>query len=861
MNAYSLIGCLVILLCLTRQSSAKSTQDGLLGELLTADCNGYVHVLPNFPTGYLVLSEVATVFDMAYVSMFDKINEHCDISQEDFDHYMTVSPEYILMLIVTGKLNDRPICTSAGSNYDLRLALPYYLLVTVRHMRDFEEIDVLPESCSLDSLSEGDGCLLQVNVMDKINEMTNNDLFDLQELNIGIAIDSCPSDSPSNLFFSVVCTSPACQKMGAPCELNGECGDGLNCIEIPETESTDFTTFKVDSFLRHALGDQQVFFNSEEDPSSCIGGEGAGEVTMANDFKNWIRDRFYDLPASDETTIGFCSPMNQNAFSELLEGGDEYQDEYTFNVNCNAGCYDSFIGDGDCDDACNNYECNYDEGDCEYQYKRKLLDEDSILDELDEAFVSWNGQLTHGNILDADRKSGEDLPFTNDVIAAMDPERFDASNVLTMTCDMVFMISKPFPKGLIYYPHLKPFINFFTDVLARIQNCRSPVSTHTHLTPEQFAIRFLPFHIDFWMYQLLESDALDDFDLGKNLKGDLLSLFDLERSSIFDGALMKLPETGTYEYWKKEGVWGLQYSGLSNYIGQELNVKIAAVECPVPNNYSDRILTMPAYSLRLDGAFMDLVMNPRGCESDSDCQKKYEVCTVWDESSLENVDFLTNAMFPSVSYKDYGNHADYEFLESIDYLSWMESSKSDDPDAFLHMAKDVVSTLFLQQPMDDSLDDHPYSVCTPKTSSIYSGNGNMDDDDYNDYFSVDIFQTWLESQMKHSGNTISMPQLESMSKADLDEMTASMTIPDNSVKRSYIGLILGLVFGGLALLGLIGLIVHLSSKKRNGNNKKYNVDTLHHQPASTPVQTVNSQAMLNPMAYPPNPNQGYVTTM
>jgi hypothetical protein len=32
---------------------------------------------------------------------------------------------------------------------------------------------------------------------------------------------------------------------------------------------------------------------------------------------------------------------------------------------CSAGCYDGWPGDGYCDDACNNLQCNYDEGDCD----------------------------------------------------------------------------------------------------------------------------------------------------------------------------------------------------------------------------------------------------------------------------------------------------------------------------------------------------------------------------------------------------------------------------------------------------------------------------------------------------------------
>eukprot|EP00306_Pavlova_sp_CCMP459_P001385 CAMPEP_0185175576 /NCGR_PEP_ID=MMETSP1139-20130426/27015_1 /TAXON_ID=298111 /ORGANISM="Pavlova sp., Strain CCMP459" /LENGTH=223 /DNA_ID=CAMNT_0027741313 /DNA_START=29 /DNA_END=700 /DNA_ORIENTATION=- len=34
---------------------------------------------------------------------------------------------------------------------------------------------------------------------------------------------------------------------------------------------------------------------------------------------------------------------------------------------CAPGCHDGWPGDGYCDDACNNYHCNYDEGDCDVE--------------------------------------------------------------------------------------------------------------------------------------------------------------------------------------------------------------------------------------------------------------------------------------------------------------------------------------------------------------------------------------------------------------------------------------------------------------------------------------------------------------
>ena len=56
--------------------------------------------------------------------------------------------------------------------------------------------------------------------------------------------------------------------------------------------------------------------------------------------------------------------LNQVCPSDFISEKEGYKLRFTYEIMCNKKCRTDMIGDGNCDEACNNVTCGFDRGDC-----------------------------------------------------------------------------------------------------------------------------------------------------------------------------------------------------------------------------------------------------------------------------------------------------------------------------------------------------------------------------------------------------------------------------------------------------------------------------------------------------------------
>ena len=165
--------------------------------------------------------------------------------------------------------------------------------------------------------------------------------------------ECCSSDSDC-YYDTQVCNSDGyCQysceiEQGFCCYYDSDCGSGQEC-------NSDT------GFCGASLGGLGASCSSDSDCSSnyCDHGyccnEGYGTTTCCN----------YDSECQNVMGAAWvCSSTNYWCVEDYSYSGDS-SDSTETTSDCASGCPDSYINDGYCDSACNNYACDYDGDDCD----------------------------------------------------------------------------------------------------------------------------------------------------------------------------------------------------------------------------------------------------------------------------------------------------------------------------------------------------------------------------------------------------------------------------------------------------------------------------------------------------------------
>jgi len=179
--------------------------------------------------------------------------------------------------------------------------------------------------------------------------------------------ECCTSDSDC-YYDTQVCNSESyceysCEiEQGFCCYYDSDCGSGEEC-----DQDTGFCGASLGG-LGATCSSSSECANSYCDHGYCCN-EGYGTTTCCN----------YDSECQNVMGAAWiCSTINYWCVEDFSYSADDDDDDSSYDdssyddtttsSDCASGCPDYYINDGACDNACNNYACDYDGGDCDYDY-------------------------------------------------------------------------------------------------------------------------------------------------------------------------------------------------------------------------------------------------------------------------------------------------------------------------------------------------------------------------------------------------------------------------------------------------------------------------------------------------------------
>eukprot|EP00961_Rhodomonas_salina_P265794 3592697-Rhodomonas_salina.6 len=265
------------LLLATVAQGTRETEAGMWSELLTIDCAGHTHILANTPFAVSFDDGSSEFQHFWFNAVLQRAHARCPTaSKADFQANLIPSLHMLLNLL-WGSNTALPCDTDWAQAFD-----PMLNPNSIKVDMDF------PASCSPQTLADGKGCLLQL------------DLSGVTDSSLHIAADSCPG-SDHNMFLSVTLGGALATFM-QPCGSTAGCRGGLSCSALPGMEQMTGPELKraIQSGLEMA-----GFFDSAVDDPRCLGAQ--GQVDFVGEFKTFLTTHFFNGWGSiTGDTMEFC---------------------------------------------------------------------------------------------------------------------------------------------------------------------------------------------------------------------------------------------------------------------------------------------------------------------------------------------------------------------------------------------------------------------------------------------------------------------------------------------------------------------------------------------------------------------------
>jgi hypothetical protein len=300
--ARALISLLVILrLACGGATSAPQVEQGVWGELLTLDCEGRLHLLPNSPVAVsLDLRDGSAAHEFWVQKLLERAIERCASASDTALKTLLPTLEWALQYIVDPAARkqrvalpcDDPVSTpptpppwSPDPNSERPSAfLPLLPRPSVQSYAGL----VAPSTCSLDTLSSGKGCLMQYTVDTEV----------LPDTRLQAALDTCPGRQHA-FFLSITVAGTGATTLMRPCNADADCGSAA-CSPIPwlapATQDATLQKYLFDHFL----------FDPALDRTACAAQK--GDVDPVREFKEFLLANFFGVgdKAQASSVATFC---------------------------------------------------------------------------------------------------------------------------------------------------------------------------------------------------------------------------------------------------------------------------------------------------------------------------------------------------------------------------------------------------------------------------------------------------------------------------------------------------------------------------------------------------------------------------
>jgi hypothetical protein len=281
---------LVILAC-GGATSALQVEQGVLGELLTLDCEGRLHLLGNSPVAVsLDLRDGSAAHEFWVQKLLERAIERCASASDTALKTLLPTLEWALQYIVDPAARKQrvPPCDDPPPwSPDPNSERPSAFLPLLPHpsAQSYAGL-VAPSTCSLDTLSSGKGCLMQYTV----------DTAVLPDTRLQAALDSCPGRKHA-FFLSITVAGSGATTFMRPCDADADCGSAA-CSPIPwfapATQDATLQKFLFDHFL----------FDPALDRPACAAQK--GDVDPVREGKEFLLANFFGDNEQASSVATFC---------------------------------------------------------------------------------------------------------------------------------------------------------------------------------------------------------------------------------------------------------------------------------------------------------------------------------------------------------------------------------------------------------------------------------------------------------------------------------------------------------------------------------------------------------------------------
>ena len=386
----------------------------------------------------------------------------------------------------------------------------------------------LPNTCSLDKLEAGEGCLMRIPLSDKLDSFLN------------VALDTCDTKMVRP-FVSITCSGPLCKHLAKPCNSDSDCGSELKCGILDK--SLEGSLSEADSTIRDLMDSLNAFDNNRDRKKCLQAGMTSSDdgVDLIGSFLSFLRG-FYDEKAWDSddgnARLKLCG-------SDLLSPS-EVQERFLDPVNCHA---ENENGDV--------ISC--------------------------EGLQPWDGVLSDGTaVLAMESKFRRKFhdPSGKCSSGAGIRAMFDLQCWGKVGLHLSDRMS-----SFLSVPNLPALFEWYASTMKKLQDCRGD---GTPYTIPYYLANFIPWMPDMFLQRLTASGGSQNA-INEEKAGVSKPLGD-ELDSVNENVkgILEMPKTCDFPTWIGSGTCVMEYAGFSTLIGSPWLFRLRMEVCP-KNKYMPKL--------------------------------------------------------------------------------------------------------------------------------------------------------------------------------------------------------------------------------------------------------------------------------